>query len=370
MNDKSNSAEKGRERQEAVARFRAAVSTLRRGALEAAGALSAVEKSGAHLERGASSIAQFGEREGLSASETRTLCDLNRAIAAVPPLSNEVAQGTIPVASGGLLGQVLTRPEVLMDPPPPSPTSPPLEKKAKEEPPPAPDVARAEAIAAWLEAARRRSVKDFARIVMEKREQAGAGKKPLHPWMVLLNSDDERKFEDGRDIASRKARKRLSRREAFLAIVDRYLDQLDPGRLPSGTRRLPDTTGLPDRHKPAEVARAVRARFDGMCPVPYCDNHVFKNFSHRVAHCRGGGFEEYNLDDVCTGCHDAYQRGDLRITGPPSAPVFTDRWGRRLDQRCPPPETSPPPPTPATSRQPPSKRPPRRRPKAAGGGSR
>ena len=332
---------------------------MRHGALEAADALFAVDRTRAYEERGASSIAQFGEREGLSAAEVRTLRDLGRATRDVPALAAEVASGAIPVASGGLLGQVLARPKVLMDPPAPSPTSPPLEK---QDPPASKEAARAEAIAAWLEAARRRSVKDFARIVMEKREQADAGPAPLHAWMVLLNAADERKFEDARDLASRKARKRLGRREAFLAILDRYLEGLDPTRRTTGTRRLPDTTGLPERHKPAAVARAVRARFGGRCPVPFCDNHVFKNFSHRVAQCRGGGFEEENIDDLCTGCHDAYQRGDLRITGPPSAPIFTDRWGRRLDQRCPPPETSPPPPTPATSRQPPSKRPPRRRP--------
>src|SRR5439155_24649861 len=57
--------------------------------------------------------------------------------------------------------------------------------------------------------------------------------------------------------------------------------------------------------------------------------------SHRTPHAEGGSREAENLDLLCDYHHVLYERGELRITGPPDAPVLADREGRPLGRRAP-----------------------------------
>ena len=99
---------------------------------------------------------------------------------------------------------------------------------------------------------------------------------------------------------------------------------------------MPDTGGVPEsRYVPAEVDRAVRARSDDRCVVPFCDATNWVQRSHRVPHRSGGSREAEQLDLLCDYHHHLYETGAILITGPADAPIITDAYGRNIDERRP-----------------------------------
>jgi hypothetical protein len=100
---------------------------------------------------------------------------------------------------------------------------------------------------------------------------------------------------------------------------------------------MPDTTGRPGRHVPAEVKRTVRARQGGRCAVPFCDNSVYLEHAHLKAHRLGGSREADNLPGLCRKHHDQLDKGYIRFSGTVDQPKFTTYDDRDLSQRAAPP---------------------------------
>lgn len=289
----------------AVAEFRAMAAERRRTALRGARAVAELRRTGAHFREGAGSIAHFGEMNGLSAREVREFEHLARAIEADPSLAEDVERGTVPVASAAVLGEVSAWP---------------AEVRSKDP---------------WREWAAAKSTAELRRIFLRRRDEVRAGEP-----VVSVTAFVTRAVRDDLDravaLTSRSAHAPVTLGYTLGVVVAEWLAEHDPLRREPGTRRLGDTADLPgSRYVPAEVDRAVRRRSDDRCRVPFCDNEFWVQRSHRVPHRDGSSREADALDLLCDYHHVLYERGMLRIEGPPDAPVFTDEHGRRIDERRP-----------------------------------
>jgi hypothetical protein len=178
---------------------------------------------------------------------------------------------------------------------------------------------------------------------------------PLNLYVRLKVRED---FGRARTIASRKAGYHLTRGATFEVVVDDYLDRYDPDRVKPGSRKVPPTEGVPGRYVPADVRREVRSRrSEGSaspsraapavgpersvareltrerCQVPLCENYVYLELAHVVAHARGGDREANNLVLLCHEHHRMLDAGLMRMVGPADAPRFLDRDGNEIGQR-------------------------------------
>lgn len=300
------------EREAAVGEFRQVAAEKRRLALRGARAVLELERTGAHFQAGAASIAHFAEMNGMAAYEARELVNLGHALEATGPIDGglveaRVTTGAIPVASAAVLGEVSAAPE--------------------------PDFVRSDD--RWIEWAETKSTRDFRRLFARRRDEVRSGESvtPVTAYVTARVLDD---LERARTLVSRKAHAPLTMGQTLGIIVDDWLADHDPLRTTPGTRRLPDTSMLPgERYVPAEVDREVRARSEDRCMVPLCDSGTWVHRSHRVAHRDGGSREAAQLDLLCDYHHRLYEGGSLRIEGPADAPIFTDANGRRIDERMP-----------------------------------
>jgi hypothetical protein len=289
----------------AIEEFRAMAAERRRIALRGARAVAEVRRTGAHLCLGASSIAHLGEMNGLSAWEVRELEHLSLAVAADPALAEAVENGTVPIASGAILGAVSTWP---------------VEARA------------ADPWAAW---ARTLSTRELRRNFLRRRDEIRASE-PIVTVTAHVTRTTREEIDRASELTSRVAHAALTLGQVLGVVVHDWLEERDPLRTTPGTRRLPDTSGIPDsRYVPRDVDRAVRGRSEDRCRVPFCDNAYWVHRSHRVPHREGSSREADALDLLCDYHHALYERGMLRIEGPPDAPIFTDEHGRRLDERTP-----------------------------------
>ena len=294
----------------AIREFRDVAAEKRRVALRGARAVLELERTGAHFQAGAASIAHFAEMNGMAAYEARELSNLSRALIAnagieAPSLEDRVAAGTIPVGSAAILGQVAAAPE--------------------------PDFIRPDD--RWLEWAETKSTRDFRRIFERRRDEVRAGQ-AVTPLTAYVTVPVLEQLERARELVSRAAHSPVTMGQTLGVIVDAWLADHDPLRTRPGTRRLPDTATIPDsRYVPAAVDREVRARSNDRCCVPFCGSGNWVQRSHRIAHVDGGDREAEQLDLLCDYHHKLYESGKLRIEGPASAPIFTDSSGHRLDKR-------------------------------------
>ncbi len=334
-------------REAAVLQFKTAAALSRHVALLGAKAVLELERTDAHRGEGASSIAPFGEMNGLSAAESRTWANLALAISHPQPsdepasrsvaattmspgeslgaaIESEVASGTIPVASAAVLGEVIrfemnAQREIARA----------AEKAGK----PAPPAVVVQLDPEWLELARVKSTRDFRRHYLRRIDEWKGGGPTTRLLAYVTNSIRE-DLARARVLASRKAQNALSMGQVLGLVVGEWLDKHDPMRKDPGTRRLPDTATIPgSRYVPAEVDRHVRARSDDECIVPFCDADMWLHRSHRVAHRDGGSREAHQLDLLCPYHHFLYETGCILITGPADAPIVTDYLGRPIDRR-------------------------------------
>jgi hypothetical protein len=285
---------------QAFCRIAAAMRVL---ALRAARALAAIERTGIHHDQGSSSIGEFGERNCMSAHQARALLDVGRALDALPGLLDDVLSGAIPLGSAAILGEITRCCEALR-----------VERD-------------------WYGLARDMSANELRRLYMRRRAEMRAGE-PVEEVAAYVTHRVHDDLHRARDLVSRRMHEVVTMGEALGVVAGEWLDDHDPLRGKEGTRRLPDTSTIPDpRFVPAEVDREVRRRNDDRCIVPFCDNRIWVEMSHRIAHAVGGSREARNIDQICDGHHDLFGAGLLRITGPPDAPHFTDRHGRSLHER-------------------------------------
>ena len=267
--------------------------------------MSEVRRADTHLYMACASVCELAERNGMAGDEARMLTNLGDALEAEPSLEAEVKSGTIPVASAAILGEV-----------------------AKSS-----DLVRGDVD--WRVLARSMTTRNFRRFFLRRRDEASAGEAVI-PVTANVTSKTRDEIERARELVARRLRMGVSLGETYGVVFKEWNDREDPLRATPGTRRLPDTSTIPGRRfVPAEVDREVRARSNDGCRVPGCSNRFWVDLSHRKAHAAGGSREADNLDLLCPTHHFLYEEGDLRISGPPSEPVFMDRNGRVLTERNP-----------------------------------
>ena len=325
------------EREAAILEFRAGAAEARRVAIRCARAVIELERTGAHYREGASSIAHFGEMNGVSAWEARLWVNLSLAIAPripdpstsdEPPspfplarleaslgpcLEAQVIAGEISVASAAILGEIVA---VQMARPS---SSTPIVRPDDQ----------------WVHLAKTKSTKELRRLFLQRRDEARAGQ-DVAPITAYVTNGVREDIDRARALVSRNAHQVLTLGQMLGIVVGDWLDDNDPMRTSPGTRRLPDTATIPgSRYVPAEVARQVRARSRDCCVVPFCDRCLWVHGSHRVAHRDGGSREADQLDLLCDWHHFLYEEGSLRITGPTDSPTITDKYGRPINERKP-----------------------------------
>jgi hypothetical protein len=292
-----------RVREAALREWRESAAALRKAQVRCARATRAVEAADAHRAEGAASIAEFAERNGVSAYEARMLSGLGRALESEPALVADVVSGAIPVASAAVVGDVFSNPA--------------LRKPGDD----------------WVGWARTQPTSHLRRLYWMRRDEVlqGAAVVEVVARVKPHVRDD---LARSADLASRSARASLTLGQTLEVLAREYLDRHDPLRRKAGRRRLPPTATRPwSRTVAAEVDRAVRARSDDRCPVPFCPNRRFLHRSHRVPHREGSAREASDLDLLCDWHHFLYEIGELVPSGPPGACEWRDRRGRPLSQR-------------------------------------
>jgi hypothetical protein len=291
----------------AEARFLAGIARIREGAIQSAKALLELVDGG-HLEaERCASVAQFGERHGISGADVMRLYRLGWALNLRPDYEAHLVRGRLSLHAASILGEL---PWVE------------LEKRG--------DV--------WLGRALSMSAKDLRREVERCVEEVRLKGKPAIPLLLYVSRKGRDEFERARTVASRKARKILTKGAALEAISSHYLASFDPLRVKDGPRRLPDTAlldtlGIRSRYVPAIVARAVMGRLKGRCQVPFCPHQAFAQLAHVVAHAKGGCRERWCLVWLCTKHHAMFDQGLIRMKGSAESPTFLDSEGNDLSKR-------------------------------------
>jgi hypothetical protein len=287
-----------------LARVRALVGALRPLQMELGAVLAEMNEDYEHYLSGCASIEELGERLGLSASETRQLIS-----AATGPrtIRERVERATVSLASAHQVCRIFRDPAFLR---------------------PGDD---------WPLWAESMSAKRLRELVDQRIEEVRQGEVVERPFHVLKRVSHD--FDRARDLASRKAGEVLTDGTAFAVVVDHYLDDFDPLRKEAGPRRMPDTSGSPNRRVPARVALEVARRNRDRCPFLLCDNRIFLQNAHVRAFASGGNQEAANLFRPCDGHHALFDQGFVRMEGTPDEPRFSTWDGRPLDRHLPPEET-------------------------------
>lgn len=286
-----------------VAAFRDAVAARREAELRCARLLARMGDDRAWERYGCTNVGEFGERHGLAAVEARALLDLGRALRLHPDLADEIRAGGVTVAAAACVSEVLTRPTLLR-----------------------PDDD-------WRHWARTEPIRTLRRRIRARREQVRIGNEPACPVTVFVRPQARDDFERAREIASSRAGRPLTHGETFETVVDHFLDSFDFARVEPGSRRAPNTRLYRSRYVPMEVRREIYARQGFQCAVPFCENTMFLEKAHLVAHASGGHREADNLLLLCSVHHVFLDGGVIRVEGTASEPRFLDRDGRDLATR-------------------------------------
>lgn len=269
---------------EAFAHLLASLRTVREAQMAAAQALERLEACRHWHTTGCASLAELGERHGLSAAETALLLRLGQALAARADLREALVEGRVSLESVAALR------DVVLDPT--------LQRPGEDLVAMAPDLPT------------RQLVRLVRHRVAERREGG-----PVVEVTVHLSGTDRERLERARQLASRKEERMLSMPEAITRIVNHYLDTFDPLRVRPAARRLPDTRAVPGRAIAAQVKRALELHFGGRCSVAKCEHFVWLHRAHLLAKARGGSQEADNLILLCPRHHAMFDAGEIRIVG-------------------------------------------------------
>jgi hypothetical protein len=290
----------------AVAALQAGVRARTEASLACAKALWRLSELGpmaALLTFGCATTGELGERCGLSAAETRELLDLASACEADPAFERLVRDGGIPLAAACIVARVLGNVALLRD---------------------GDD---------WIRWAKTESCARLRSRVRERIEFARANDLPVVRVEVYVPPVVRTAFERARKVASQKARRALSPGETFGVVVEHYLDTFDFQRTGPGKRRVLDTSLVDGRYVPMAVKREIFERQEHRCAIALCDNEIFLEMAHIVAHARGGSREADNLIILCSRHHDMFDAGFLRLERTLDEIGFRDPAGRLLSRR-------------------------------------
>jgi hypothetical protein len=293
----------GTRNEAAKARYLHGNEQTRRAAVEGAKALREIQACEHFATEDFGSIAEFGEGNGVSAADTMRQLALGRLLEARPDFEEKVLAGVLSLHAASLLGEL-----------------PACELRTNGD--------------VWLDLAVAEPAKQLRRKVEKLLEDARIGEATSIALTFFVSPKGRDDFARAKTLASKRAERRLTKGEALEAISGHYLESFDPLREKEGTRRLPDTDGVPGRSVPASVRRAVIGRRWGRCQVPFCPYEGFLELAHVVAHARGGCRERRCLLWLCTRHHAMFDQGLVTMRGSAESPTFLARDGRDLSRRA------------------------------------
>lgn len=197
----------------------------------------------------------------------------------------------------------------------------------------------------WVATAVERDTAALRKLVDKRLAEVVAGG-PVTYLGDYVPRDTKHRFERARDLASRKAGRRLTRGETLTTLVDFYLEKNDPlfreerRRRKRRFRRRKAEDGFSEEEK-----RKIRLRFGDRCALDGCTNTTFLEFAHIRPRALGGSNRAENGLELCSPHHRQFDAKMLflRYPGSGQRPMFADRDGRRVAGLRPPPVGPPPP---------------------------
>lgn len=294
-----------------IARFRAALASLRQAVIDAARAVEALDAADTWRQEGYASLGEFGERHGSSAREVRHLLRLAQALRLRPEWEEELKAGRLSMDSVAVLRDVA------------------LDTALQR---PGEDI---------VGMARELSASKLQRLVRRRQAELRDGG-PVVELTVHLSGPAREDLTRAQAVASRRADRVLTWGETVATALRHYLAWHDASFRKPGRRRMPDTRGRPGRAVPVEVDRQLRHRYEGRCAVPGCDHAIWVDRAHLRAKRLGGDQEAGNLILLCRRHHWMLDSGQIRIVGPPGKQRFCTREGKDLGPLEPPAGPAPP----------------------------
>jgi hypothetical protein len=258
--------------------------------------LARIKRARHYLFGGCSSIAHYGEMRGRSGREALVLAAVGECLEMRPELEERILSGRLSLDAVATLKKLFAKSGVI--------------REGED----------------WVRWAEEWSAKELEEAVRKRLREAESGEH-VSVLVALLTDSARDRFQRAKQLASRKKNAALSAGQTVDVLSDHYLNSFDPDRREPRARRMPDTTGQPGRHLPAEAEREVVGRYGDRCTVPRCDHRIWLNRAHIEPHRRGGNREAWNLIYLCWEHHLLYDFGYLKIDGAPSDCTFRARDG-------------------------------------------
>ncbi len=179
------------------------------------------------------------------------------------------------------------------------------------------------------EAYRFKSLLELRRDVRTRLEETIRKKTGLQRFTVDLTPEGFEEFLRAHTLASRKAKRVLTRGEVIERVVREYVERWDMDRTEPGKRRMGCTCCPKCRTVPMETKRACRSFYGDQCWVPGCTNHIFLESMHVTPNCEGGSQEIENTGLGCSRHHTMFDAGEMWIIGVTSQglPIFETKDG-------------------------------------------
>ncbi len=253
--------------------------------IDLAKAFERIDRTTAYVGLGCASIGEFAIRQGLSPFLGRTLRFVGRAFLAFPWVEPALREGQFGFDQAESLGRLAS-----------------YEGTVREDDD-------------WQTWARFLPLRTLRSKVRRRIEEACQNTRELVPFHTELTRAAFEDYERARILASRMAKKALSRGQTIGAVLSDFNRRHDPQARTPGRRRAGDTSRPGCRTVPAEVLRACIARYGDRCWVPGCTNEIFLENMHRVPKSQGGNQEAPNIDRGCRGHHVIYDAGRMWIIG-------------------------------------------------------
>ena len=231
------------------------------------------------------------------------LAGVGRALIEMPQMEEKLRSGRIPLESAAVVGDVTSNPALLRE---------------------------NDDWAGWAE---KESVRVLRNRMKRRVEENRSGPEPVVPILAYVRESARNGFKRARELASTKASHKLTEGETLETLIDHYLNSFDPDRVKGGRRRVEDTATVKGRYVPVSIQRELDDRQGHRCAVPFCDNSIFLEKAHIVAHASGGSREADNLILLCSLHHWMLDEGWIRLRGTASSPIFIDPQGRDIANR-------------------------------------
>jgi hypothetical protein len=256
---------------------------------------------------GCASVGEYGLRIGYGSRQAREYAAAGRVIERHPPaagmlLAGEVCISTLAIIEPWFVREDLPLPEALGD------------VAATE------GTERFGAVLSW---ARLLPDRELRRILERCKAKGQSGADPVQRTLQLTRQGAA-DLDRTQVLVSRREKRAVSASEAAARAFRFFVEKHDILEKPPRGRRLPPMPPTQDGSKnprsvPAEVLRALMAKYDDVCAIGLCDHRIWLENAHHLSHALGGGNEIQHQDRICSGHHAMKDHGEIRWVKDPGA---------------------------------------------------